>query len=110
LHWGRGRPNPRKLAEFAKTRTGAGPDGTRRFVLELKGGTLNAIDPKAIETTVTASKGEIRHLVLQRNQETGGMRVSFELKPNNEPLIELRALLKTGDNPLSETWLYRWTR
>jgi len=110
LHWGRGRPNPHKLAEFAKTRTGTGPDGTRRFVLELTGGTLNAIDPKAIETTVTASKGEIRHLVLQRNPETGGMRVSFELKTSNEPLIELRALLKTGDNPLSETWLYRWTR
>jgi glucans biosynthesis protein len=48
--------------------------------------------------------------VLQPNPETGGMRISFELDTKNENLIELRGQLKTQDKPISETWLYRWTR
>jgi periplasmic glucans biosynthesis protein len=48
--------------------------------------------------------------VLQRNPETGGMRISFEVDPKNEPVVELRGGLKQGDTPLSETWLYRWTK
>jgi glucans biosynthesis protein len=110
LHWGKARPNARSLATFAKTRTGAGPNGTRRFVLELTGDALFAVDPKEIQTTIAPSKGAVQNLVLQRNPETGGMRVSFELDTKNEPLVELRGLLKHGDNPISETWLYRWTR
>jgi glucans biosynthesis protein len=110
LHWGWDRPNPRHLATYAKTRVGAGPNGTRRFVLELVGGALLSVDPKSIQTTVTASKGAIENLVLQRNPETSGMRVSFILDPKGEQVVELRGLLKAGDRPLSETWLYRWTR
>ena len=110
LHWGKGRPNARSLATFGQTRTGAGPNGTRRFVVELLGDALFAVDPKEIQTTITPSKGAIENLVLQRNPETGGMRVSFQLDTKNEPLVELRGVLKHGDNPISETWLYRWTR
>jgi glucans biosynthesis protein len=110
LHWTYARPNPGKLATFAKTRTGTGPSGTRRFVLELVGNALFSVAPNAIQTTVSASKGAIQNLVLQRNPETGGMRVSFELDPKGEPLIEMRAVLMHGDVPLSETWLYRWTK
>jgi glucans biosynthesis protein len=110
LHWCDDRPNPRHLAEFATTRTGAGPNGTRRFVLDVTGEILKSVDPKTVKTTVTASKGAVNHLVLQPNPETGGLRVSFELDVKNETLIELRGQLMTNDKPLTETWLYRWTR
>ncbi len=110
LHWTNQRPNPRHLADFATTRTGAGPNGTRLFVLEVTGEILKSVDPKTVKTTVTASKGEVQHLVLQPNPETGGLRVSFQLDVKNEPLIELRGQLMTDDKPLTETWLYRWTR
>jgi glucans biosynthesis protein len=110
LHWTNGRPNVGRLAEFAKTSIGAGRGGTRLFVLEVIGPALKSIDPKALQTTVTASKGAIKNLVLQPNPETGGMRISFELDTRNENLIELRGQLKTQDKPVSETWLYRWTR
>jgi glucans biosynthesis protein len=110
LHWGYGRPNPGNLAEFAKTSIGAGRGGTRLFVVEATGAALAAADPKALKATVTASKGAIRNLVLQPNPETGGMRISFELDTKNEALIELRGQLKAQDKPISETWLYRWTR
>ena len=110
LHWCNGWTNPARLAEFAKTRIGAGPGGTRRFVLEVVGQALFSVDPKALQTTVTASKGAIKNLVLQPNPETGGMRISFELDTKNENLIELRGQLMAQNKPISETWLYRWTR
>lgn len=105
LHWGDRTPSPSNLAQFVKTRSGAGPDGTRRFVLELAGGTLGD-DPKA---AVSSDKGEIKNLVLQPNPQTGGMRMSFELDTNKEQLIELRAQVMQEDKPASEVWLYRWT-
>ncbi len=108
LYWGKSVPNPRSLARFSKTRIGAGPNGRRRFVLDLLGDTLFA-DPEEIQTTVTCSKGVIENLILQRNPETGGMRLSFDLDTKNEPLIELRGVLTHADSPVSETWLYRWT-
>jgi periplasmic glucans biosynthesis protein len=110
LHWGREAPNKHALAIFAKTRVGAGPNGTRRFVLEAVGNALFSVEPEKIQTSVTPSKGAVQNLVLQRNPETGGMRISFELDPKNEPVVELRGGLKQGDTPLSETWLYRWTK
>jgi glucans biosynthesis protein len=110
LHWGGRRQNPGNLAEFAKLSVGAGRGGTRLFVLEAVGKALASVDPKNLQTTVTAGKGAIKNLVLQPNPETGGMRISFELDTKNENLIELRGQLKTQDKPISETWLYRWTR
>jgi periplasmic glucans biosynthesis protein len=109
LHWGAAQPNPKHLARFVKTNIGAGNNGARRFVLEAVGGPLTS-DQNDINSNVSANKGEIRNLVLQQNPQTGGMRLNFELDSKGEPLVELRAQLRKGDNPISETWLYRWTR
>lgn len=111
LHWGKGPPKrPRDAAQFVKTRIGAGPDGTRRFVLEITGAALSSTETEAIQPAVSASKGDIKNLVLQPNPETGGLRLSFDLDTKGEPLIELRGLLQNDKKPVSETWLYRWTR
>jgi glucans biosynthesis protein len=109
LHWNNGSPTPDGLARFAKTRIGAGGNSTRQFVLEAVGKALLGLDAKNLQASVSANKGAIQNLVLQANPETGGLRVSFELDPKGEPVIELRGLLKLNDNPISETWLYRWT-
>ncbi|MGE5770813.1 MAG: glucan biosynthesis protein [Hyphomicrobiales bacterium] len=109
LHWGEAQPNPKRLARFAKTNIGAGSNGTRRFVLEAVGGPLWS-DQNEVTPNLSVSKGEIHNLVLQPNPQTGGMRVGFELDTKGEALVELRAQLKNADNPISETWLYRWTR
>ena len=108
LHWGQAQPNPKRLARFAKTNIGAGSNGTRRFVMETVGGPLTS-DQNAVTPNVSANKGDIHNLVLQPNPQTGGMRLSFELDTKGEALVELRAQLK-NDNPISETWLYRWTQ
>jgi glucans biosynthesis protein len=116
LHWASGaafgggdRPAP---AQFAEARQGGKPrtPGTRLFVLEAAGGRLAALPEGAQPVLdVSASTGRIENAVLQRNPETGGWRTSFELLPGNQKLVELRALLKNDQGPLTETWLFRWT-
>jgi len=109
LHWGAGKIDAPALAEFAKTRVGAGSNNTRRFVLDLTGETLKELDPGSAQAHVQADKGKILNLVTQRNPTTGGWRLSFELDTQKEPVVELRAHLTQDDKPISEVWLYRWT-
>ncbi|TRL23931.1 hypothetical protein FM996_20615, partial [Methylosinus sporium] len=33
----------------------------------------------------------------------------FDVDPAGETFCELRLVLQSGDEPISETWLYRWT-
>ena len=37
------------------------------------------------------------------------VRAVFELDPGNDTACELRLVVKAGDKPVTETWLYRWT-
>jgi periplasmic glucans biosynthesis protein len=98
------------LARFAKTRVGAGPEGNRLFVLDLTGDKLKeATPPESVRGQVSAHKGRIDHVVAQPNSENGGWRLSFQLAPEKESLVELRAQLLRNDEALSEVWLYRWT-
>jgi periplasmic glucans biosynthesis protein len=109
LHWGAGTVNPPPLAEFVTTRIGAGPDDTRRFVLDLTGRNLKTVKASALRGVVSADKGKIRNIVIQPNPVTSGWRMVFELAPENAEVVELRAQLMGGDSPASEVWLYRWT-
>ncbi|WP_245214516.1 glucan biosynthesis protein [Pararoseomonas indoligenes] len=116
LHWtggaAFGAPNTPPPAQFTGGRQGAKPSvqGTRLFVLEAAGGRLAALPAGEMPVLdVTASTGRIENAVLQRNPETEGWRLSFELVPGGEKLVELRALLKNNAGPLTETWLFRWT-
>ena len=59
---------------------------------------------------VSSSAGEVfaprGHVVAQ----TGDYRVSFELDPGREDIIELRTVLYSSGKPWGETWLYQWSR
>jgi glucans biosynthesis protein len=46
---------------------------------------------------------------VQANPDVSGWRVSIELDPQDNKLIELHARLVQDKQPLTETWLYRWT-
>jgi glucans biosynthesis protein len=116
LHWASGAAfaagGRQPPAQFEESRQGGKPavPGTRLFVLEAKGGRLADLPQGAQPVLdVTASTGRIESAVLQRNPETGGWRATFELIPGNQRLVELRALLKDEQGPLTETWLFRWT-
>jgi periplasmic glucans biosynthesis protein len=111
LHWCWTAPAVPARAMTADTRVGAGPEkGTRRFVIDFVGGRLGAFKPDTpIEAALTASAGDVQHLVAQANPATSGWRVSFVLVPGNASVCELRCTLKLGDELLSEVWSYRWT-
>jgi glucans biosynthesis protein len=110
LHWLAAVAGNPDLAQFTSTRVGAAGRDARLFVLDVAGGKLAERPPETPPTLeVTSDKGEIRHPVVLANTEAGGWRIHFELVPGNAPLVELRVVLKDGDQPLTETWLYRWT-
>jgi glucans biosynthesis protein len=110
LHWCQDHAWQRELARVASTRIGkAAQAGVRLMVIELAGGRLAQLNADAKpQVDALASKGELRNAVAYRNPENGHWRMSFELDPRGHTEIELRARLKDGDGPLSETWLYRW--
>lgn len=111
LHWCAEPPGAPDLGRIREARSGASfTRGARIFVFDATGEALTALPADAKpELKVTASAGEIRNPVAQRNPETGGWRISFDLLPGDARLVELRAELTLDGRPLTETLLYRWT-
>lgn len=105
LYWGAAPPAKGLPAPFTATMAGPGPDNTRLFVMDvapLASGRTPRLD-------VTSDKGQLRNLISVPNPADGGWRISFELAPGRETVVELHGRLMDGDTPLTETWLYRWT-
>ncbi|MBO1074757.1 glucan biosynthesis protein [Roseomonas marmotae] len=111
MHWCDEAPVDPGLARITAVHSGAGTrPGLRYFVLDAVGGALRDLPADAKpQLDVSASRGEILNPVVYRNPETGGWRIAFELAPGDARSIELRAQLRQGEQPLAETWLYRWT-
>lgn len=112
LHWTAAVPPGAAIAQIVDTRSGVsgGKEKNRLFVLEAAGDKLKQLPADAKpELEVSADHGKLLHQVLEPNPETGGWRISFELQPDGAKVAELRARLKWGDTPLTETWTYRWT-
>ena len=111
LHWLGLPPQRRELARFLATRCGAATDqGARLFVLDVAGDSLKALPADAHPKPMVATdKGEVRNIVAEPNPAIDGWRISFELVPKDTDIAELRAQLLSGDKPLTETWVYRWT-
>ena len=112
LHWTAAAPPDGGMAQIVDTRSGVagGKDKNRLFVLEAAGDKLKQLPTDAKpQLEANADKGKILNPVLAPNPETGGWRISFELAPGSEKVVELRARIKQGDTPLTETWTYRWT-
>jgi glucans biosynthesis protein len=111
MHWAWDCPFPTKLGRFAATRIGATTDGQRRLiVLDITGDAVKGLPADSkLHAQVTTSQGKIQNVVVEPNPESGGWRVLFELVPGDTKLAELSCILMNDKDPLSETWLYRWT-
>ncbi|MBS7543904.1 glucan biosynthesis protein [Ancylobacter oerskovii] len=108
LHWGWDGPDRPELGRFGATRVG-GTAERRLFVLDVVGGKLKDLPPEGLSARVTADKGEIGDIVVQKNPEIEGWRISFALAPGGNEAVELRAEFLRGDERLAESWIYRWT-
>ena len=82
-----------------------------RFVIDFTGDTPASLATNAtVHAKVQTSHGEIRNLVVQKNDITGGWRVFFDLGGELKEDTDLRAFLLNGDKTVSETWVYRYQK
>ncbi|MCB1883402.1 MAG: glucan biosynthesis protein [Geminicoccaceae bacterium] len=111
LYWGWDVPKRPDGPVVTRTLTGQGSQANwRRFVLDYAYlGDGPALKAEEVEVAASASKGAFNNVVLRTNHETGGLRVSLELDPAGEPLIECRVDLKRDGKLFGESWVYRWT-
>ena len=126
LHLFLEKPGLPPAAKVISTRTGRGgiyqesnQKGNpviRLFVIEFSGDALQYDFRKSaenpIEAVISASSGQIRNSVVQKNEYAGTVRVSFELlsdrKDQKDDAVEMRCFLRSGKDVLSETWTFLW--
>jgi len=99
------------LGRVAATRVGTGEAAdTRVFVLDFIGDVFKGLAADAkLRVESGSSAGKLSNILSLANPETGGWRISFDLAPGGEKLVEMHCLLLGEQGPLTETWIYRWT-
>jgi len=120
LYWGAQLPVRPPLAQVVATRTGLGGVVGRkrthfswRFVVDFAGGALSMLGKHVKpEPVITASRGQIEIPSVRPLEAVQGYRVMFDLQPTDTSVapVNLRLYLHADGQPLSETWLYQWTR
>lgn len=98
---------PKEIGKTVATRSGASIDGKRRVFLVDFAGTGDKAE--GLRVDLSASTGKISNATLTPYHAINGLRVSFEVDPKGAELIELRLRVMRVDQPITETWLYRWT-
>lgn len=110
MHWTDAVPVSAPGARVRQTFVGNGKKaGTLLFVVDFDGPAFKEVHELPM-AHVNVSAGTVANIVAQSNPEISGLRVTFEVTPGGTDLIELRLVLKAGEQQISETWLYRWTR
>ena len=56
-----------------------------------------------------ANPGALRDAVISENPEISGLRLRFDLDPEGADQVEMRVDLRSGERPVAETWVYRWS-
>ncbi|QFY44810.1 glucan biosynthesis protein [Candidatus Methylospira mobilis] len=117
LHFRPDEPAAPDLAHVNETRIGSSllsgaETDARHFVVDFQGDAMNRYGDKAlIDADISASSGQVSHVSVQKNITTGGWRLSFDLTPEKDKdPVELRAVLKSKEDILTETWVYQWSR
>ncbi len=110
LIWGRGPEVNADKAYVEHTRQGKGfATDKRQFVLDYKlptGAPLHL--EKDMKAEVTANGGVVSDIVLQSNDEDGGIRLGFKYDPKNVKQADLRGTIIQNGKAISEVWVYRW--
>lgn len=90
------------------SRMGLSGDRKRRlFVIDFA--SAETVVPDDLRIEARASTGRIAVPTIHKGLPDGGVRVSFELEPDDDQPSELWVRLLAADKVASETWLYRWT-
>jgi glucans biosynthesis protein len=111
LHWCATEPGAPPLGKAVATRCGLSWNGkNRQFVVDFVGDALRDWKSDAAPVLESGcSTGQLVNAVAAALPAVGGWRVSLELDPQDNKLVEMHARLLGEGKPLTETWLYRWT-
>lgn len=109
MTWADALPGPAPDIRVRKTLAGMKPDGAQTFSVDFIGHALERSKDLPV-AAVEATSGRVENLVVQRNPDISGIRCSFELRPDSQPVSELRLVLKTEPKAVAETWLFRWLK
>ena len=119
LYWGAQPPVTPPTATVQATRTGIGgivgqkhSYYSRRFAIDFAGGDLALLGEHAeVEPVIEASRGTVEITSARPLAAINGWRAMFDLKPTDDSTepVNLRLYLRSGGQPLTETWLYQWT-
>lgn len=105
-------PDQVPLLRVQSTRIRPETDGSPpRFVVDYTGTPPHPVDlnsPASIK--VQASQGQVRNLVVQTNDASGGWQVFFDLAGAGDNRSELRLRLQPGEEPVGETWVYDYQK
>ncbi len=112
LHWG---ADPVAATadvpvKVLNTAIGGRPEGGQIIAIDFATSDRVPDDFDDIEIVLRASTGSVTPGIVQRNPETKGPRLAFTFQPEDAALVEFRAQLRINGEPLSEVWLYRWTK
>ena len=118
LYWLADEPHPSSLARVVATRLGNGgqpgqprPRGVRKFMVEFRGDVLSklAFGTKP-EPILWASRGRFSYVFTEAvpNDIPGHWRAQFDLTVDGKDPVEMRCFLRSGEQVLSETWLYQY--
>ncbi len=81
----------------------------RHFVVDFSGPLLELLSPKAKVSADVNGAGAISEVTVVKNEEAGTWRLSFDLEPEKgKNPTELRAVLRSGKDVLTESWVYQW--
>ncbi|HEY0973141.1 MAG TPA: glucan biosynthesis protein G [Solimonas sp.] len=113
LRWEMKFPTQPPLARVVQTRRGQGgrrqPDGTMRFAVDFEGPVLERMlpDTRLVAGVWVGDNAELVERQTQRNEVTGGWRLNLRVRrlDDTKP-VEMRAVLRDGDESVSETWAY----
>jgi glucans biosynthesis protein len=110
MYWSDDIPVAWSGARAVSTRVGRGKKaGSALFVVDFGGAAVTGKAPLPV-ALVNANPGTVENVTVHPNPEIDGVRVSFELDPGGTDFSELRLVLRAGEQQISESWLYRWTK
>jgi glucans biosynthesis protein len=114
LNFGDDQPAGQKFARSMNTFVGLGNivgggnvNGAYRFVVDFGGPGMDKLAPDApVLAVVTTQQGEILEQYVEYVAASKLWRLSFLARPEKDKPLLLRAFLKMGESPLTETWTY----
>ncbi len=109
LSWGGEPAESHPVARVLNTRMGKRFTGGRLAAIDFEDNAAIPEDLDKLTLHVSSGAGTVSEGILQRNPDTGGVRLAFTFDPGDAPVMEMRAQLVKDGHTISEVWLYRWT-